>query len=590
MRRVGGLVPVGGNPPGGARRSKDFPMSSQPLPPGARVGRYEVVVHLASGGMGEVYKARDVELDRLVALKVLPNHVADNPVMVERFRREARNAARLSHKNVVTLYDWGQDGGTWFLALEFVDGIDLSSHIAARGRLDPEEAWRITVQALRALDHAFRQGVTHRDIKPSNFLLAVRGRKVRVKLTDLGLARAANEDDFRVTRDGTTVGTLDYMAPEQARDSAAADVRSDVYSLGCTLYHMLAGRPPFAEGGLGERVYRHQQVEPADVRQYNPDVDEGFWAVLRRMLAKRPDDRYQTPADVLDALLRLGPPAPPPEGGSAPAELSDDAIPARRSPPTPAAQPTADTLAVAAEDMVGVSAEDRKVAIDQFEQARQILTDDDGDRVEACKLLLGCCRLVPAYLGYRRAVRRAARQMRRRGGALSAAEEVRGRLESARELGDERRVLDLGEELLTASPEDMATHLNMAEAAAGLNLTDLQSWLLRQACKLEPGNVELRRRLARAYERRRDLGRAIAVWREIRKAQPGDAEADGRVEALLRLMARAYERQDDRDSAVAVWEAVLKLRPEDGEAQAHICDLLLGTESARADELPTESF
>ncbi|HEX5272849.1 MAG TPA: protein kinase, partial [Gemmataceae bacterium] len=179
-------------------------MPSELLTPGARVGRYEVIAHLAGGGMGQVYKARDVELDRVVALKVLPRHVAENPVMVERFRREARSAARLSHKNIVTLYDWGQGDGTWFLALEFIDGTDLSRHIVERGRLDAEEAWRVTVQAARALEHAYRQGITHRDIKPSNFLLMRRGKKFRLKLTDFGLARADHEDDFRVTRDGTT--------------------------------------------------------------------------------------------------------------------------------------------------------------------------------------------------------------------------------------------------------------------------------------------------------------------------------------------------------------------------------------------------
>src|SRR5262249_8225476 len=158
-------------------------------------------------GMGEVYKARDVELDRIVALKVLPSHLSDNPTSVERFRREARNAARLTHKNIVTLYDWGQDGGTWFLALEFVDGIDLNTYINDKGRLNPQEAWLITIQATRALEHAFGQGITHRDIKPSNLLLNRTGAKLRVKLTDLGVARAVREEEYRVTRAGTTVGT-----------------------------------------------------------------------------------------------------------------------------------------------------------------------------------------------------------------------------------------------------------------------------------------------------------------------------------------------------------------------------------------------
>jgi serine/threonine protein kinase len=275
------------------------------LTPGTRVGRYEVVAHLAGGGMGEVYRARDTELGRDVALKVLAGTLADHPAAVERFRREARAAARLSHKNIVTLYDWGQDGDVHFLALEFVDGRDLASRIARKGRLRPAEALAITAQAARALDHAFAQGITHRDVKPGNLLISRRGRRLRVKLADFGLATVAGDEGFRITRDGSTVGTVDYLAPEQARDSSAADIRSDIYSLGCTLYHMLAGWPPFPDGGLGERVLKHQQVEPPDVRLVNPAVPTPLWLLLKQMLAKRPGDRFQTPTELLDALRRI---------------------------------------------------------------------------------------------------------------------------------------------------------------------------------------------------------------------------------------------------------------------------------------------
>ena len=275
-------------------------MSSGPLTPGTRIGRYEVVAHLATGGMGEVYKARDVELGRIVALKVLPTHLSENANSVERFRREARHAARLSHKNIVTLYDWGQDGGTWFLALEFVDGTDLNSYINSRGRLDPQEAWLITIQAVRALDHAFQRGVVHRDIKPSNFLLTRQGRKVRVKLTDLGVARAIRDEDYRVTRAGTTVGTLDYLAPEQALDSHAVDARADVYSLGATFYFLLTGRSPFRGAA-------------APLRDLRPDLPAGLAAIVERMLALTPAERYQSAADVAAALLPwVQRPVPPP--------------------------------------------------------------------------------------------------------------------------------------------------------------------------------------------------------------------------------------------------------------------------------------
>jgi serine/threonine-protein kinase len=269
-----------------------------------RLGRYEIIQHIATGGMGAVYKARDLELGRKVALKVLSPELAAQREALERFRREARSAARLRHENIVTLYEFGEDKGTYFLALEFVDGIDLHDYITRKGQLPPDEARAILAQAACALDHAHKQGVVHRDIKPSNFLIAHEGDRLVVKLTDLGLARLAREDESRVTRTGSTVGTVDYISPEQARDSASADVRSDIYSLGCTLFHMLAGQAPFPDGSLTERVLKHLEAKPPDVREFNPKVSVGLAALLQKMLAKKPEDRYQTPAELLRDLTR----------------------------------------------------------------------------------------------------------------------------------------------------------------------------------------------------------------------------------------------------------------------------------------------
>jgi serine/threonine-protein kinase len=272
---------------------------------GQRLGKYEVLAHIATGGMGAVYKAVDVDRQRAVALKVLSPEMAARPHLVERFRREARSAARLRHENIVALYELGEANGTYFLALEYVDGIDLHDLVSRKGPRPPEEARQIMIQAARALGHAFAHGIVHRDIKPSNFLVAERDGRLVVKLTDLGLARAVNEQEFRVTRLGTTVGTLDYMAPEQARDSQAADVRSDIYSLGCTFYHLLAGQCPFPRGSLSERLHAHLEAEPPDVRARNPAVSAELWAILQRMLAKQPEDRFQTPAELLQALEDL---------------------------------------------------------------------------------------------------------------------------------------------------------------------------------------------------------------------------------------------------------------------------------------------
>jgi serine/threonine-protein kinase len=270
-----------------------------------RVGKYDVVAHIATGGMGAVYKAIDSVLKREVALKVLPPDMASDPTALERFRREARNAARLRHENIVTIYEFDQSGSTFYLAMEFVEGIDLGEYIGRKGRLDPEEARLVTIQAARALEHAHTQGVVHRDIKPSNLLVSRKGDRLVVKLSDFGLARETSDKDGRVTRDGTTVGTVDYMAPEQARNAGSADCRSDIYSLGCTLFHMLTGKAPFTGGSITERLYKHGHEEPPDLHQLNPRVSEALCAVVRRMLAKDAAQRYQTPGALLKDLIRV---------------------------------------------------------------------------------------------------------------------------------------------------------------------------------------------------------------------------------------------------------------------------------------------
>jgi serine/threonine-protein kinase len=284
-------------------------MSSDPTAKGSRkpvrIGKYEVVSHIANGGMGAVYKARDTENNREVALKVLRPEMASRPAMVERFRREARSAAKLSHENIVTLYEFDKVGDTCYLAMEFIDGIDLHEHVNRRGPLPPDEALSIVIQACHALDHANDRSIVHRDVKPSNFLLTSQAGKTRIKLIDLGLAREAITDEFRVTRAGTTVGTIDFMSPEQARDSSRADVRSDLYSLGCTWYFLLTGQALFPKGGIGERVLKILSEKAPDVRTLNRQVSAGTAAVIHRLLAKDPDDRYQTPRDLLDDLLRL---------------------------------------------------------------------------------------------------------------------------------------------------------------------------------------------------------------------------------------------------------------------------------------------
>jgi serine/threonine protein kinase len=536
-------------------------MTTRNLQPGARLGKYEIQALIAPGGMGKVYKARDTVLGRIVALKVLSTDVSNRPAALERFRREARHAARLSHKNVVTLYEYGERDGHHYLALEYVEGIDLYEYIERKGRLDPEEARRIMLQAVKALDHAYQNGIIHRDIKPSNFLLAAEKDRLRVKLTDLGLARTAGEEEeFRVTRAGSTVGTIDYLSPEQARDSASVDVRSDIYSMGCTFYHMLAGQPPFADGGLGERIYKHMQEAPPDVRVYNPEVSEAMWAVLRKMLAKKPEERHQTPSELVEDLKALlGEPGPvraihakairPRHAGDSPSSDSGiDSSPLIVPPPATARMPGSDAAAtkpssssgsqaITVRDdpaLLGLSLEQVQAAAAQFERAKQATMK--GHPEYAHDLLVSCCKLDPLTSTYRQKLREVGWRLSARKanglGAWFSALSIRSRFKAAKRSGDIRRILEVGEEVLQRNPVDMKTHLDMAEAAEQAGLFRLTTWLLEQSRLQDAQNLPAVRALATLYEKLKDYQQAIGAWEALRRLKPNDAEAFHKINDL----------------------------------------------------------
>lgn len=265
-----------------------------------QLGRYKIERKLGQGGMGTVFLAKDTELKRLAAIKILPEDKAQNPILVKRFRAEAQAAAQLRHDNIVTVFDSGETDGLLYIAMEYVDGPDVFDLIQKRGRIAPRRSLEIIRQTALALQHAFEKNIVHRDIKPSNLMVRRDG---VVKLTDLGLARSIDETlETNITRAGTTVGTVDYMSPEQARNSKLADIRSDIYSLGCTWYHMLTGSAPYAEGAVTNKLHAHATQAIPDPRDINPEVPEGFVAVLQRMMAKKPADRHQTPAELLKDL------------------------------------------------------------------------------------------------------------------------------------------------------------------------------------------------------------------------------------------------------------------------------------------------
>ena len=265
-----------------------------------QIGRYEIIRKLGAGGMGTVYLATDTGLKRTVALKVLPLDRADNPILVRRFKSEGQAAALLQHRNIVSVFEAGQADGYLFLALEFVDGIDLLEWVNRKGPIPVKRSVEIMRQSAEALQHAFERNIVHRDIKPSNLMISRQG---TVKLTDMGLARSIDDTlDTTITRDGTTVGTVDYMAPEQASNSKAADIRSDLYSLGCTWYHLLTGSPPYPQGSVTNKIAAHISGALPDPRLLNSNVPEAVVAVIHRLMAKKKEQRYQTPAELLADL------------------------------------------------------------------------------------------------------------------------------------------------------------------------------------------------------------------------------------------------------------------------------------------------
>ena len=273
-------------------------------PPPARairaIGNYQLLAKLGTGGMGVVYKAHQASMDRCVALKVLPRRLARDPSFIERFLREARSAARLNHPNIVRAYDVGEADGFYYFAMELVEGESLRQRIARLGRIGQADALEVAGQIAQALEHAHAHHLVHRDIKPDNILLTRHG---VAKLADLGLAKHAT--DASLTQTDAPVGTPLYMSPEQARGMADHDPRSDIYSLGATLYHAVVGAPPFTGPTSASIISQHLFERPRPPRAVVPELSEGMSALLLKMLAKKPQTRHQSAAELLRDISRV---------------------------------------------------------------------------------------------------------------------------------------------------------------------------------------------------------------------------------------------------------------------------------------------
>jgi serine/threonine-protein kinase len=283
----------------------DAPATPEPQPDltGRTLGDFQVLRRIGSGGMGQVYLARQLSLKREVALKLLRDELSANPTALKRFQAEAEAVARLSHANVVQVYAVGEADGLRYMALEYVDGRNLRDYLARKGPPDLPVALSVMRQVAMALQKAHEHGLVHRDVKPENILVT---RKVEVKVTDFGLSRCFTGDGPapNLTQSGLTLGTPLYMSPEQVQ-GRPVDHRSDVYSFGVTCYHLLAGEPPFRGATAFDVAIKHVQEQPRPLAALRPDLPPDLCGVVHKMMAKDPADRYASAREIVRDLARV---------------------------------------------------------------------------------------------------------------------------------------------------------------------------------------------------------------------------------------------------------------------------------------------
>lgn len=290
-------------------RAEEFPAGLTPRElahalQGELLDHFQLQQFIGGGGMGVVFRALDTTLERIVAVKVVASQSISDEDLQRRFLNEAQSTARLDHPNIARIHFVGRDRGLPYIVFEYIEGENLRDLVLKNGPMPLGEALSYTYQVAHALAHAWQRDVVHRDIKPSNILITAQG---QAKLVDMGLARLHEVEaaDDELTNTGVTLGTFDYISPEQARDPRSADTRSDIYSLGCTLFYLLAGRPPFARGTPVQKLLQHQAEPPPALSDIRLGLPESVDRLVTRMLAKNVADRPQTPAELVQEIAAI---------------------------------------------------------------------------------------------------------------------------------------------------------------------------------------------------------------------------------------------------------------------------------------------
>jgi len=287
------------------------------------LGKYKLLGHIGTGGMSSVYLAEHTRMGDKRAIKVLPKSRVKDATYLARFQLEAKAIASLHHPNIVLAHDLDNDGDVHYIVMEYVDGVDMQQMVKQDGPLELGVAAEMVAQAARGLHHAHGKGVIHRDVKPANLLIDKTG---RVRLLDMGLALVDAEDEqsLTVANNENVLGTADYLAPEQALNSHSVDHRADIYGLGCTLYYLLTGKPPFSDGTLAQRIARHQKEMPKSIRTIRTDCSGELEGICVKMIQKDPRYRYQNAEEVAIALERYAATAPKPIGAGARSGMTYD--------------------------------------------------------------------------------------------------------------------------------------------------------------------------------------------------------------------------------------------------------------------------